>query len=404
MWFVVVHSNKDIESKVIGKFNTRTNAQLFAEEHVIQTVLNHNGSGIPCDAVSRKYIEQKLNDLSITNENRYYIIRNNYPWGATVNNVHIRQQETTTVDEVDATETHEVETIVKVPKHVSIAGGWFSRAKTYTIEEDTTVKVPKQITVKQARVTTASKRIAESNDVFTCIIVYDDTSNDWVELARQERILSTNDDRARCKLLASRIASTCSFKTFDGVSTVSVKFCKKEFTNEFDTFKSYKAVNDMGKLLNKIQQESKLFPMSIKTNTFAPPLTDGFDLDVHQRKNIIKPSPAPVKSSHPGSALAHLNDDIIARHRDMFSGIKPKPVEKVNKNGFDDETIDNLCNEIERAVKAASRENNKKDVESNQDGWDDTSDTWSESEEDSEELNELRLSTDDIYGPDEINS
>ncbi len=176
MWFVIVHSNKDIESKVIAKFNTRTNAQLFVESHVIQAVLDHNGSSASCDAVSREDIEQKLNDSTITNENRYYIIRNSCPWGITVNNVHIRQLETTTIDEIETIETQEIETIVKVPKQVSIAGGWFSRAKTYTVEEDTTMKVPKHVTVKQARVTTASKRISESNDVFTCSIVYDNTT------------------------------------------------------------------------------------------------------------------------------------------------------------------------------------------------------------------------------------
>jgi hypothetical protein len=391
MWFVVVHSNKDFESKVIGKFNTRTNAQLFVDSYVIQTVLDHNGSGTSCDAVTRKDIEKKLNDLSINNENRYYIIRNNNPWGATVNKVHIRQLEMTTVDEVDAIETQEIETIVKVPKQLSIPGGWFSRAKTCIVEEEQTVKVPKQINVKQVRVMTTSRRITDSDDVFTCFIVYDDSHNALYELARQERIGSTSEDCARCKDLASRIANTDSFKKFDGVSTVSVKFCKKEFPNEFGT---YKALSNTEKVLNKIKPKTNFVPL-------IPPSKDNSDLGLLQHKNTIKPPPPPpqpAKSINPGSSLAHLNNDIIARHREMFNGIKPKLIEKDSKKKFDDETIENLCDEIERAITASYECSNQDEVN------DDTSDTWSESDSDVEELTYMRLSTEDIYGPDEINT
>lgn len=144
----------------------------------------------------------------------------------------------------------------------------------------------------------------------------------------------------------------------------------------------------MGKLLNQLRQETKPLPITKNPfeecdDIFAPPImgwqqnNDG----LRHRKNIgqasdlksvdIPPPPAnpvqiqssgqiqnsiqiqiPVRNVS-GSALAHLNNDIIARHREMFG--QPKISQRCQSKKFDDETIENLCNEIERAIKAAEK-------------------------------------------------
>lgn len=414
MWSVVLHNKNDLELSVLESFNTRTNAQLFAESYVAQLVLEHNGSRDLCNTLDRKAIEQKLSDPSITNENCYYIIHNNLPWGMTVNAIYIRQLETVVVDEVDTVQTQEVDEVVKVPKQITVSAGWFSRAKTHTVEEDKTIKVPKQIVVKQTRITTNNKRIADSTDVLTVNLVYNKNAVPaYIETARKERTDSNSADMIRCNSLARRLAATNTFATLDGVSSVCVKFCKTEFSNEFSSYKSYMAINNMGKLLDKMRQDVKTNnktknPLKARDDLFAPPIM-GFavnDNGLRQRKTIInetesnptpKSIPAPpvftgnlTPPRQSGSSLAHLNNDILARHREMFGQFKPRQAKK-----FDDATIENLCNEIERAIKAAECESKPEHSDSD---WDSESDSESYQESDSES----EVSEEDIFKPEEI--
>ena len=477
MWSVVIHKQSDQEHRVLDKFNTKANAQLFAENYAWQFVVQHDGLNANESVATRKQIEAICNNESIVKENRHFIIRNKFPWGLSVVNLLIRQLETTKVDEIEVTETLEVDAVVKVSKQVTVPGRLFG-SRTHTVQEEQTIKVPKQVQVKKPCTSTTYQRLADVLDVFTVSIAYDPSSQpEYVQRIQNElenRISTEREDRAKCFLLADRVRGSTIFKLLE---TNSLSTLKHICPAIFDTYRSYLAVRSMGKLLNQLQSDKKntpkpfLNPFDTVDNRFLPPISDFWGTTstapttwttdgLRRRTNIPRdlpkdlpkpqpgstpepdltdvvidapapstpPTPPPPPKHKPMAALAHLNNDILAKHREMFGSDKPKSgaVDKSSsdnmkpnvapKSGkesgkepgsFDDETIENLCNEIQRAIHAAGDELPELSSDSDYDSESESeSDAESESESDSDSdwdsEPEPLVSGDFIFEPREI--
>lgn len=431
MWAVIISYSGQQEYLVLDKFNTKTNAQLFAEQYALQYVVNHDGLKSTNESVSRNTIDEMIKNTNIVKEDRHFIIRNQFPWGLTVNRVHIQQLPHIVTEEVDCIETRMVDEVVKTSKDV-VTSGWFGR-KTHKIQEETTITVPKPVSVKQSLTKTAYCRSANANDVFTVSLLHDNTTIAPIVAAcdqeRQEQLQSTNSIRAKCKSFSDRLRTTKVFAELRNGSK-SIQTLVDKYQHEFDNFRSFQAMQDMAKALLDMRPSTaiKLFKSDttstvptisacdnvMVTNIWQNDSSSDWDDRIRNRKSVLNqvtvidnpkppttpPPPLPVKPN-PVAGLACLNEDILARHRQMFG---PKVH---RRNTLDDATITNLCQEIERAIQEAeasaeSDDESDDDESESSDSDDELDDEESNDDESDDDFNGAFDSNGFIFEPREI--
>jgi hypothetical protein len=416
MWSVIVHKQGSQEFVVEStKFFTRANAQLFAEEYVLGYLAEHDGKNCDTKIVGRPDIERYIKDVEVINLDRHFILHNPMPWGLTVNHTQINRLESKTTEEVESIELREVEETVKEVDQVVIPL-WFGRKDVRTVEKDVVKKVQKEFPIKRTEVKITHRRVVKSQDVFSITLAFDAGYRDCItgpeESERTERMLKTNDHKAACKILSDRLLKTNVFSDLaDGAKLSELKNTR---ANEFDTYNAFKSVLQVVQSLDRMMQkvdadipriqkfqsiwESDSVHATWDHDTWrftesTPELTEVIvDPTFDFGPAFMPPHPNPPRHvPKAGSALQHLNAEIMEQHRKMFS--KAAPVigsHRGTSKTLDSETIDNICNEIEKAVlasnfdKSNSDESNSDKSNSDESSSDSDSESNSGSESDSE--------------------
>lgn len=185
-WSVILSEPNAPEYELLANtFQSKKNAQLFAENYVFDFISKVDGinrldpfassgsSGMKDLEVDRNYISKIVEDQTITNLGRHYILGNTpgvkEPWGITVHKLNIFTRPVITTIAEEIMEEREVEEDKEIVKELTfvipgrIYNGYEKKIVIETIKE----KVKKMVPVQITREVTSTERVVKSANLFT---------------------------------------------------------------------------------------------------------------------------------------------------------------------------------------------------------------------------------------------
>ena len=147
-WIVALFERSEGEYKALAEFNTKLNAQLYAEDYVLGYIAERDGTdgrGVNIDKliVNRAHIDSVVKDLNLSKYAAHFVLRDVAPWGFTVNKVVVATTTVKTVTSTEEPEEYEVDEEFEATREVMVpTGKWFGPKEVkQTIREKQTRKV-----------------------------------------------------------------------------------------------------------------------------------------------------------------------------------------------------------------------------------------------------------------------
>jgi len=215
-WSIIVLKSNSSEYELLQvdgrvcEFQTKRNAQLFAESYILEYILKVDGISrlepfisLPSAVSSMKGLEVtrsdilKINsDTNITNLSRHYILGNtSSQWGLTVHKTHIFMRPVTTTTIIEETKEIEVEEDREVSTKINIIipGRFFNGREERIVTETVKEKVKKQVPVQRVVETTVEERVVKSRDVFTILLAKGKSHDVLTPLEKENAMIMASD-------------------------------------------------------------------------------------------------------------------------------------------------------------------------------------------------------------------
>lgn len=187
-WSVILSEPNAPEYELLSNtFQSKKNAQLFAESYVFDFISNVDGSSrlepftilkagdsqMKDLEVSKNYIKRIEEDLSLVNHSSHYIVGNTpgvkEPWGLTVLklNVFLRPKTVTTIEEEMKEEEIEEEKEITKELTFVIPGRIYNCYEKKIVIETIKEKVKKMVPVKITKEVVTGERVVKRREIFT---------------------------------------------------------------------------------------------------------------------------------------------------------------------------------------------------------------------------------------------
>lgn len=306
-WSVILSEPNALEYELLSDtFQSKKNAQLFAENYVFDFIskvdgINRidpfsslNSGGMKDLEVDRIYISKIVEDQTITNLGRHYILGNTpgakEPWGLTVHklNISTRPVITTSVEEI--MEEREVEEDKEIKKEITfvIPGRIYNGYEKKIVVETVKEKVKKMVPVQITREYNSTERVVKSTKLFTISLLRSKVE-DVVSLVEKAQAQTAAINLARA------FSQTKTAQTI--LSAVGVKVSDLLFFHS-EEFGKYKPPKRSKSLLDAV----------------SLPIKKGVSVDLRKATSTMK--------LNVGASLAGFGAEVVKRRLEMYPELR----------------------------------------------------------------------------------